>query len=43
MVARDVYGKHYRELRGETFRDAFLIDFIALAVIETEEARAGRP
>ncbi len=36
MVARDVWGRHPREQEGEPYRDAMMIDLIALALWEQE-------
>ena len=37
MVARDVYGRHPDELEGVPFACYMLADFIALALVETQE------
>jgi len=41
QIGRDVWGKHPRELAGDLWDDAMLIDFIALALLEQEEALDG--
>ena len=37
QVAQDTWGKHPRELEGEAWDDAMMIDFVALALINQEE------
>ena len=38
-VAKQVWGRHPRELDGDAWEDAMLIDYIALALLEQEEQR----
>jgi len=41
-IARDVWGRHPDELAGEPYDETMLWDFLALALVESDEFESRR-